>query len=96
MARHLAFVHDEALIAASIGSGSIRTSARDIETRLLDMSPLLDVDGNGLIDAATDGLLLLRYLLGIRGDALVANALGQGARRIQPSEVESYLQTLAP
>ena len=96
MARHLAFVHDEALIAASIGSGSIRTSARDIETRLLDMSPLLDVDGNGVIDAATDGLLLLRYLLGIRGDALVANALGQGARRIQASEVESYLQTLAP
>ena len=96
MARLLAFVHDEALISASVGSGSTLTSARDIETRLMDMSPLLDVDGNGRIDASTDAILLLRYLLGIRGDALVTNALGPNARRLQASEIESYLQTLAP
>ncbi len=96
MARLLSFVHDEGLIAASVGSGSIRTSARDIETRLMDMSPLLDIAGNGRIDAATDGVLLLRYLLGLRGEALIANALGSNARRGQSSEIESYLQALAP
>lgn len=38
-----------------------------------------DVDGNGQVDAATDGVLILRYLLGFRGDALIANAIGVNA-----------------
>ena len=96
MTRLLSFVHDEALIAASVGAGSIRTSAQDIETRLMDMSPLLDIDGNGRIDVSTDGVLLLRYLLGLRGEALVASALGTNAGRSQSTEIESYLQTLMP
>jgi len=36
----------------------------------------IDVDGNGGYDALTDGLLLLRYMFGIRGNALVAGAIG--------------------
>lgn len=40
-----------------------------------------DVDGNGRVDAATDGLLTVRYLLGFRGAALTTAALGPGASR---------------
>jgi len=56
--------------------------------RALDVA---DVDGNGVTDALTDGLLLLRYAFGIRGTALTAGAIGPGATRITPAAIEEYL-----
>jgi hypothetical protein len=53
-----------------------------------------DIDGNGLLDAATDGVLIARYLLGLSGDALIANALGPGAARITADTITAHLQSL--
>jgi Protein of unknown function (DUF1566) len=53
----------------------------------------MDIDGNGRIEATTDGLLMMRYLLGIRGTALTLNALDVGASRTLPADIESYLST---
>ncbi len=55
-----------------------------------------DIDGNTNVDAATDGVLVVRYLLGIRGDALVEGALGAGATRTLPDDIASYILTLMP
>lgn len=41
----------------------------------------VDVDGNGQLDALTDGLIIIRFLFGISGPALTSNALGAGATR---------------
>lgn len=41
----------------------------------------LNVDGNGFVDPATDGVLIIRYLLGFRGSALTAGALGGSPAR---------------
>jgi hypothetical protein len=41
----------------------------------------VDVDGNGQLDALTDGLIIIRYLFGLSGSALTSNALGVGATR---------------
>ena len=49
-----------------------------------------DIDGNGQIDAATDGLLVLRYLLGMRGATLVNGALGLCSSR-DATAIEAYL-----
>ena len=35
----------------------------------------LDIDGNATVDALTDGVLVVRYLFGLRGAALIANAV---------------------
>jgi len=51
----------------------------------------LDVDGNQQVSALTDGVLLVRYLFGVRGTALTLGALGPGATRIDPTEIVSYL-----
>ena len=40
----------------------------------------LDLDGDGAVDAATDGLLLLRTMLGFSGTAVTDNALGAGTK----------------
>ena len=51
----------------------------------------LDIDDNGVVDALTDGLLLLRYFMGVRGDALIVNALGQNAQRHTADAVADYI-----
>ena len=51
-------------------------------------------DGNGKVDALTDGLLMLRYLFGVRGSALVAGTIGTGATRTTSQQIEAYLSTL--
>ena len=54
-----------------------------------------DIDGNGTVDAATDGVLMTRYMLGLRGDALIAGVLGSGATRNTAKLVTDYLQSLS-
>ena len=53
---------------------------------------VLDLEGYGRVEATTDGLLLLRYMLGLRGSALPAGALGVCASR-DAAAIESYLAT---
>lgn len=50
-----------------------------------------DVDGNGQEDALTDGLLIVRHMLGLGGDALTNGAIGPGATRTSPADVKSHL-----
>lgn len=54
----------------------------------------LDVDGNGKLEALTDGVLIVRYLLGASGDTLVSGALGPDATRTSPEQVSNFLSTL--
>jgi hypothetical protein len=54
----------------------------------------LDVDGNGSFTATTDGVLIVRYLLGIRGAALIANAVGANPTRVSAPAIEGYLQAI--
>lgn len=57
----------------------------------------LDVDNDDRFDAGTDGLLILRYLLGYRGAALVAGVVASpGAERTTAAAIESYLAAVLP
>jgi len=51
----------------------------------------LDIDGNGSYGATTDGLLAIRYLLGLRGAALITGAVGGGATRSTSTAIQQYL-----
>jgi hypothetical protein len=55
-----------------------------------------DVDGNGTVDALTDGLMLLRYQFGLRGASLIQGALGQGAARNTSTLIENYIASQIP
>ncbi len=52
--------------------------------------PAYDIDGDGRTDAATDGLLLLRAMLGFRGTALISGAVGVNAIRKTALEIENF------
>ncbi|MBC6480749.1 MAG: hypothetical protein GDA56_26235 [Hormoscilla sp. GM7CHS1pb] len=56
-------------------------------------SPALDIDGNGVIDALTDGLVAIRYLFGFRGETLTEGVVSEGATR-DTSEIVTYLDEM--
>ena len=56
----------------------------------------LDIDGNGTADPLTDGLLLIRYLYGARGDALIAGVADPLGSRKTYDAIQTYIQSLMP
>ncbi|MBC7710730.1 MAG: Ig-like domain repeat protein [Rhizobacter sp.] len=95
IARYLAGVSGGAIAQGIDTTGALRTDATE-QARYLDIiRPLLDIDGNTSFNPLTDGLLVVRYMLGMRGDALVAGAVGSGAMRTT-AQIEAYLATLLP
>lgn len=94
--RHLFGLSGPALTNGVLGATATRTDAGAIATYLEDIRPALDIDGNGQVDALTDGLLILRYLFGVTGQALLNDAVGAGATRNTAEQVEAYLQGLIP
>jgi hypothetical protein len=51
----------------------------------------LDVDGNGAIDALTDGLIVLRAMFGLTGTAVTNGAIGGGAARSTWAQIQPFL-----
>ena len=93
--RYLFGLRGSALTTGALGTGAGRTGEPQMSAYLLDILPLLDVDGNGKVDALTDGLMIMRKLLGMTGSAITANALGAGPTR-PTADIEAYIQTLKP
>ena len=55
-----------------------------------------DIDANGNVDGLTDGVLLLRYTLGLTGPALIAGAVGPCAGRSSSAAIEAYIAGQLP
>jgi hypothetical protein len=103
LARHQFGLRGNGLIDNATSTGATITSAAAIEARLaaalaarppgFESTPVLDVDADLLVLPTTDVLLLLRYQLGLRGDALIANVLGAAAPSRDPVVIESRIRT---
>jgi hypothetical protein len=76
-----------------VGHDGTRPTDAQIGAYLDNIKPALDIDGNGQADALTDGLLILRYLLGLRGAPLIVQAVGPGAMRTTAAEIQPVLQS---
>lgn len=69
-------------------SGSVSLLIKDTD------EVCFDVDGNGVVDALTDGITLTRYLIGLRGDAMIQNSLAiSGATRTTAETVTNFIET---
>jgi hypothetical protein len=87
---------DSALIDGAVSSDAVYTTSIDIQSRITLLGDLADIDGNGDIDALTDGLLTLRYLFGLEGDALIAGVVASNATNKTAAEIEAHLEALTP
>ena len=94
--RHLFGFSGSALTAGAIADLAGRGSSEGITGYLADADAELDIDGNGKSEPLTDGLLLIRYLFGFSGDALIAGAIGSGAARDTAAAVEAYIKARVP
>ena len=56
---------------------------------------VLDIDGNQTISATTDGLMLLRAMLGLTGTAVTAGATAPGAPRTTWAQIAPYVHLAA-
>jgi hypothetical protein len=84
----------QTLIAGAVGGGAQRDNAPEIEAYIASIFDQLDVDDNGAVEPLTDGLLILRYLFGFRGQTLIGGAVGAGANRDTAPEIEAYIAAL--
>ncbi|MFM6411671.1 MAG: Ig-like domain-containing protein, partial [Planktothrix sp.] len=97
IARHLFGFTGNTLTTGAIGTGATRTTATDIQNYLQNgQATMLDVDGNGSAQGATDGILIARYLFGFTGNTLTTGAIGTGATRTTATEIQQFLSTYLP
>ena len=92
--RRMFLLSDEALIQQAVSPLAKYKSAEEIASRIDELGLLLDIDGNGDNDALSDGLLILRYLFGLRGSALIVDVVKSDAKRRTAAEIETYLEKM--
>ena len=92
--RHLFGFTGSTLTSGAVGGACTRCTAADIQTYLGSIAAQLDVDGNGVTQPLTDGLLILRYLFGFSGSTLTTGAVGGGCTRCTSGDIVNYLAGL--
>jgi hypothetical protein len=85
----------DSLTNAAISSESTLTP-QGVEANIEQAESIADIDNNGSIDALTDGLLLLRYAFGLRGDNLVDGAIASDSTRTTAEDIEAYIESYMP
>lgn len=88
--RYLFGLKGSALIDG-VSDASATRNAATITQYLNTNRVAFDVDGDGIVTPASDGLLILRYLLGLRGTALTQ---GASASALPATEIERRISAL--
>jgi hypothetical protein len=83
-----------ALINGALAPNAGYTNAQEITSKVERIYDLVDIDTNGKTDALTDGLVILRYLFGLRGEVLVNGVIAADATRLSTSYIEAYIESL--
>ena len=84
----------DALISDTVAADAIYDDATNIQQRIELLGESADIDADGNVDALTDGLLILRYLFGLRGDTLIDSVVSAQANRTSAEDIESHLSQL--
>ena len=85
-----------ALTNGAVGVGARRVSGRDLGLFVQNGRDTLafDIDADDHVEPLTDGLLMLRWLFGFRGDQLTQGAVGPRARRTSAADISTFLTVL--
>jgi glucose/arabinose dehydrogenase len=75
-------------------TGELYVTIGDDVFRLVSGDSRIDVDGNGVADALTDGLLIIRRLFGFDGEVLTDGAVGAGCTRCDAAAIAAYIDQI--
>ena len=82
-------------ITNGLMSATATLTALQTQDHLVSIRSQLDIDGNGRIEPLTDGMMILRYMMGLRMPLVTLGVLGTGATRTL-AEIDAYLGSLMP
>jgi hypothetical protein len=82
----------QALINGAVGAGCSRCTALAIDGHLEPHTDGFDIDGDGEMLPLEDGVLVMRWLFGFRGEALIDGVIDQSeCTRCSVATIEEYL-----
>ena len=94
--RYMAGIRGDAISAGVIGATATRNAAQ-IATYLDNIKTQLDIDGDNALNAATDGLLIVRYMRGAATSAsYIQNAFNPSGVRANEDEITARLGQMMP
>ena len=73
--RHLYGVTGSELVAGVVATDADSAEPSEIEARIATLGNNIDIDADGNIAPDTDGLIILRFLFGLRGESLLELSL---------------------
>ena len=88
--RHIASAAPNAITESTLHVGAMAATFRVGTGIVSGLGCTLDADGNGAIDALTDGLVLIRAMFGLTGTAVTNGAIGTNATRAQWSDISAF------
>ncbi len=91
-----AFELKDASLTNNAISNDSPLSSEEVKARIDEAYEIADIDNNGSVDALTDGLMLLRYLFGLRGNSLIDNAVANDAIRSNAFDIEAFIESKMP
>ena len=91
--RHEFGLAGEELTAGALASDATIINPETIANYIDQRLEIFDLDGNGSLDALSDGLLLLRYLFGLSGEAMTNGVVGFGATRTSYNQIKAHIDT---
>jgi hypothetical protein len=94
--RGMFLLSGDSLISDAVASDAVYKTSDEVASRINMLGDLVDIDGNGSIDALTDGLVILRYLFNLRGDVLINDVIASDAMVKTAEDVEAKIEQLIP
>ena len=94
--RGMFLLSGDALISDAVASDAVYKTSDEVASRIDMLGDLVDIDGNGSVDALSDGLVILRYLFNLRGDVLINDVIASDATVKTADDVEAKIETLMP
>lgn len=66
-------------------------TSQEIQQAVEDVYDIADIDGDGQLQALTDGLLIMRYLFEIKGESSIKGVISSQGARTDSAAIEAYL-----
>jgi hypothetical protein len=93
--RHAFGVRGASLTDSVMATDSTMTS-EEVQVAVEKALVIADVDGDGNVDALTDGLIVLRYMFGLTGDTLMDGVVSANATRASSESVQQHIELYMP
>jgi hypothetical protein len=89
--RHRLGLTDTALTSGAVATDCTRCDGAAIDAYIASILADLDLDGDGIVGALTDALLILRFAFGLRGPLPATGAVGENCTRCDAQSIAPHL-----